>query len=415
MATIGKIKNFFFRSGAKLISATPGGRGVIESAEPVRLDSAELSLTLSTVYRCAAFLSDSVAKLPLLYERKQDGIFTAQEDTTAWLLRLSPNEYTSGFDFWRQLIFTTLFHGEAYIVPQYSEITGQLMRLVLCSPHTAHRVSLGRYLVEDMSQGLTSREYDETEIIRIKGRTLNGLDGVSVIRFASTVTSIAGTADRNTLTTFANGGTSMGFITNEQGTPGFGEYQTSALQAMADDMSAHIRRGTRVFAVGGKAQYHSFSMTAADMQALETRKFTVRELCRFFGVHPSFVFDDTSLNYKSAENAYSSFLTDTLCPMLRQIENELTRKLIPSTQWGKRRFRFAEEELYAADLESRMRYTEKRIQTGTMTVNEARASMGMKGVEGGDIPLISANLRPVSEAGAATDISKTNDKTDKDE
>lgn len=69
----------------------------------------------------------------------------------------------------------------------------------------------------------------------------------------------------------------MGFITNEQGTPGFGEYQTSALQAMADDMSAHIRKGTRVFAVGGKAQYHSFSMTAADMQALETRKFTVRE------------------------------------------------------------------------------------------------------------------------------------------
>ena len=55
---------------------------------------------------------------------------------------------------------------------------------------------------------------------------------------------------------------------------------------MADDMSAHIRRGTRVFAVGGKAQYHSFSMTAADMQALETRKFTVRELCRLRGMSP---------------------------------------------------------------------------------------------------------------------------------
>ena len=42
-----------------------------------------------------------------------------------------------------------------------------------------------------------------TDIIRIKGRTLNGLDGVSVIRFASTVTSIAGTADRNTSGSFA--------------------------------------------------------------------------------------------------------------------------------------------------------------------------------------------------------------------
>lgn len=50
------------------------------------------------------------------------------------------------------------------------------------------------------------------------------------------------------------------------------------------------------------------------MQFLESRKFTVRELCRFFGVHPSFVFDDTSNNYKSAEMANVAFLSNTLNP-----------------------------------------------------------------------------------------------------
>lgn len=414
MATIGnKIKNFF-RGGADVKTVTPGdGRTVLRGAQPVRLDSAELSLTLSTVYRCGAFLSDSVAKLPLLYERKRGaGIFTQESNRLAWLLRLSPNEYTSAFDFWRQAIFNVLFHGEAYIIPMYSDITHELLRLVLCAPGTVARVDLGRYLVNDLTQGLRSREYDESEIIRLKGRSLNGLDGVSVITFASTVTSIAGTADRNTLKTFANGGTTMGFITNEQGTPGYGEYATQALQDMANDLTSNIQKGDLVVAIGGKAHYQSFTMTAADMQALETRKFTVRELCRFFGVHPSFVFDDTSLNYKSAENAYSSFLTDTLRPMLRQIEDELARKLIPETQLGKRRFRFAEEDLYAADLESRMRYTEKRIQTGTMTVNEARAQMGMQPVEGGDIPLISANLRAVSEVKTEAPAEPGNDTDD---
>lgn len=406
MGIIGKQINKIKRSLAALLLESSGSgsaNAAMRGAEPVRLDSAELSMTLATVYRCAAFLSDSVAKLPLRFETKSaTGIFTPQGGRISWILSVSPNEYTTAFDFWRQVIFNMLFFGEAYILPQRDMMTGRIERLVLCSPWAARRTALGRYYIEDTQQGIAGREYEESEIIRIKGRSLNGLDGVSVLRFASTVTSIAGTADQNTLTTFANGGATMGFITNEQGVPGFGEYQTEALQAMAEDMANGIRRGDRIIAIGGKAQYHNFSMTAADMQALETRKFTVLEICRFFGVHPQFVFADTSTNYKSAENAYSSFMTDTLRPLLRQIEDELTRKLIGEADFEQNRFRFAEEELYAADLESRMRYTEKRIQTGTMTINEARQSFGKEPVEGGDTPLVSANLRGITEMQTST-------------
>ena len=37
---------------------------------------------------------------------------------------------------------------------------------------------------------------------------------------------------------------------------------------------------------------------------------------RFFGVPPSFVFDDTSNNYKSAEMANVAFLSNTLEPLV---------------------------------------------------------------------------------------------------
>lgn len=406
-----------FRRSAELKNVTPEGMNgtVVPSVEPVRLDSSELALTLSTVYRCAAFLSDSVAKLPLLVERNRGGIFRAEDTPLARLVRLSPNEYTGAFDFWRQTVFNMLFQGEAYIIPIYGTLSSCPLRLVLCGPGTAARTALGRYLVNDTEQGIRG-EFEEANIVRIKWKSLNGIDGVSVIRYASTTMSIAGTADRNTLDTFASGGTTMGFITNESGVPGYGEYQTGALEDMAAEIARGIRRKDRVVAIGGKADYHNFSMTAADMQALETRKFTVREICRFFGVHPSFVFDDTSLNYKSAENAYSSFLSDTLQPILVQIETELNRKLFVETQFGKRRFRFAADEMFAADPESRVRYIGKRIETGTMTPNEARAAMGMLPVEGGDVPLISANLRPLGEipAQANTEPDKNTDdnKTD---
>ena len=156
-----------------------------------------------------------------------------------------------------------------------------------------------------------------------------------------------------------------------------------------------MHRGDRLLALGGKWSYTPFMMTASDMQFLESRKFTVDEICRFFSVHPSFVFADSTSNYKSSEMATSSFLRDTLNPILRQIESEMTRKLFAGSLGE--RVRFSREEIYATDLEGRMKYVEKRIQTGTMSPNEARASLGMPRVEGGDAVLMSANLKTIDQ------------------
>lgn len=135
------------------------------------------------------------------------------------------------------------------------------------------------------------------------------------------------------------------------------------------------------------------------MQFLESRKFTVRELCRFFGVHPSFVFDDTSNNYKSAEMANVAFLSNTLNPLLRKIESELHRKLIEPSLCCERRFEFDRRSLYACDLASRVQYQTQTIAAGIYTVNDWRRAENMPPVEGGDLPLVSANLKGLSEMG----------------
>lgn len=185
--------------------------------------------------------------------------------------------------------------------------------------------------------------------------------------------------------------------------------QTDQLQVAADRLSEAVRRNDQFAALGGVWKFIPLTMTAADMQFLQSRQFSVREICRFFGVPPSFVYDDTSNNYKSAEMANVAFLSNTLNPILRQIENELDRKL--HMKPGER-IRFNRAELYATDLASRMAYIEKRIQTGTMTINEARVDTGMKPVEGGDSLIISANYKPINELtqdGKETDGSSESD------
>ena len=135
---------------------------------------------------------------------------------------------------------------------------------------------------------------------------------------------------------------------------------------------------------------------------MESRKFTVLDICRFFGVHPSFVFEDTSSNYKSAELANAAFLSDTLNPLLRKIEVELLRKLVAPTLATKRKFEFNRAQLYACDLNSKVKYQTAAIAAGIYTVNEVRREENKPPVEGGDVVFISANLKSILDTGTAS-------------
>ena len=89
------------------------------------------------------------------------------------------------------------------------------------------------------------------------------------------------------------------------------------------------------------------------------------------------------------------FLAQTLDPLLTQIENELLVKLVPEELWGRRRIRFDREKLYTTDLQTEAAYFEKMLQTGVYTVNELRAKKNRPPIEGGDTPLVSANLKSI--------------------
>lgn len=356
------------------------------------------ALSLATVFRCVRLLSESVANLPLQYLRKRDGLFV--EDTGSrltYLLTVQPDSAISAFDFWAQAVENVLLEGNAYIIPVYNTATMELDRLVLCKRHTvSHDIYNDKYTVSDIVNGIDGI-YDEDEIIHIKGISPDGKHGISVLSYARLTLNIGTSGDRETLSRFQNGGTVRGIISNEKGVTGFGEYQDEQLEKTAESVDDKFRNGNRIVSLPGQVDFKQISLSSTDMQFLESRKFTVREICRFFGVHPSFVFDDTSNNYKSAEMANVAFLSNTLNPILRKIENELLRKLVAPSLCSKRKFQFDRRGLYACDLDSKIKYQMQTIQAGLYTVNEWRQEENKPPVKGGDTVLVSANLRNIAE------------------
>ena len=383
--------------------------------------SDQTALNIATVYRCVKLLSESVANLPIQVMRLKGDLFaTDTSSRLSYLLNIQPDNNTNAFDFWAQVIQNVLLTGNAYIVPIYNPVTLEADRLALCNSRCVmHDTTYDRYTISDITNGVYG-VYNESEVIHIKGLTLDGKNGLSVLTFARLTAGIAATGDNETLKRFANGGNVRGIVSNDTSVRGFGEYQDAQLAKTAIDVDGKFSAGQHIVSLPGQVDFKQISMSSTDMQFLESRKFTVREICRFFGVHPSFVYDDTSNNYKSAEMANVAFLSNTLNPLLRKIETELLRKLIAPSLATKRKFQFDRRGLYACDLDSRVKYQTQTIAAGIYTVNEWRREENKEPVKGGDAVLVSANLRGINEALTApakptTDNKDSNNNKDKED
>ena len=360
----------------------------------------QTAMCVATVFRCVKLLSESVANQPLQYLKRKDGIFAeVDNDRLDYLLNVQPDYAVNAFDFWRQVVQELLLDGNAYIVPVYNSVSMELDRLALCERGTVtHDTINDWYEVRDLNSGINGR-FTEDEIIHIKGLTLrNSKRGISVLSYARLAMNIAATGDQETQNRFANGGNVRGIVSNDTSVRGFGEYQDKQLEKTAENLDSRFQGGERIVSLPGQVDFKQISLRSTDMQFLESRKFTVIEICRFFSVPPTFVYADTSNNYKTVEQADVDFLSHTLNPLLRNIEIELRRKLIAPSLCRKYKFKFDRRELFACDLNGMMNYGTKLLQIGT-TVNEVRRMNNLTPVEGGDTVLVSANLRSINEIG----------------
>lgn len=396
-----KLLNLLFRRQSVRRERPDSAAGAVSAARrgviPVWPVSAPLAV--SAVFRCVRLLSEAAASLPFRYLVRKGEVFREDEASElAYLLARQPDADLSAFDFMAQLVQQVLLEGNAYVVPCRSAITGRYERLALCRRGAVtHDIYTDTYSVSDPVAGLYG-VFPEAEVIHVKGLSIDGKNGLSVLGYARHVIDIGTSGDAETLARFQNGGSVTGIVTNcRTGVVGMGQYQDEELARAAVDIDGDFRTGRRIVSIPGEVDFKQLSLSSADMQFLETRKFNVREICRFFGVPPTFVFDDTSNNYKSAEMASVDFYANSLGPLLKRIEAEFSRKLVPRADFASRRFEFDRRGIYATDLTTKVRYQMDTIQAGIYTINDWRAAENMPPVEGGDTLLVSANLKSIKE------------------
>jgi HK97 family phage portal protein len=363
----------------------------------------ELAMKIAAVYRCVDVVSKGVAQLPMVVKRKVDDYFVIDNDDVfglTYILQMRPNERLSAYDFKRSIMTQLLIgNGNAYVKPEWG--AEGYNRMILLSPGSCvYDVYSNTYVVSDPINQIHGT-FDADEIIHLKNLSLDGgYTGVSTLQYASRTLAISANADSANVESFKTRGTLSGFVSGKNNTLGFGALQDTQLQGVADNIEKQLASGKKIFNLPGEMTFNQISLSPSDIQLLETKTFNVLDICRFFGVHPDKVFAQQSANYKASEMSQVSFLTDTLQPILTQIENELQIKLIPRELAMQYKIDFDIEPLLQTDLLTQADYINKTISSGVKTVNQWRKKFGQAPVEGGDKVLVSANLKALDALNA---------------
>lgn len=401
--------NLFGLRISREVANTPvqGGAGTpIASANyhenVVSVNCPSKALKVAAVYRAVNLISDGIGILPMHYKRWNavKEIYVTDYMTKAgsrinYLLSVKPNSRQTARQFWKNAVSQILLLGNAYIVPRLN-MYGEPEEFILCTPGTVvYDVFSNRYTVFDEFNGINETFFAD-EIIHLKNTTLDGYYGISTITFAANVLGIAATGDQETLKRFATGGRFKGIISNNNTVQGFGKYQDKELDKSAKSLTESIQTGQDVMALQGDVKYTPMSMSSADMQFLDSRKFTIREIARFFNVPAAKLMDDSNTVYGTAEANNLAFYGEALQPIITDIEEEFRAKLVGLNQYQNYKYVFDLSSLFALDRKSQAEWNKSRLETGVASVNDLRREMDADPVaKGGDDVYVTANIVPL--------------------
>lgn len=348
---------------------------------------ANSALRLSTVYRCVEVISSSVAQLPIsLYKVDDEGYNTKdRKHSVAILLGTEPNEFMTRYNFMKVIVSTILLKGNAYALIKRDKINQFPTELELLS-NDRIEFEAGKYKLD-------GKPVNSSNILHFLNHSYDGMNGISVLQHARNTINLSTNSEAHASGFFKNGANVSGILTVEG----------SLSQTQKDDIKESWVNtfdpvtGTPngIAVLEGNMDFSPISINPSDAQLLETREFNVVDICRFFGVSPVKAFDLTKSSYSTVEASQLAFLTDTLSPLMENIELELERKLLLPSERMNYDIQFDEEALLRVDKNSLAEYYSKIFTIGVIKINEVRKQLNLPKLENGDVNFLQVNMSSV--------------------
>lgn len=391
-----------FRSGGALaysrgVQSTVPMAALVEDTRDVGPDGA---LQLSPVWACVDRRASMVASLPFFVYENKNGVRTlARQDRLYFLLHESPNSRMTPYEFWRALMVNHDLRGNAYARIVRDDKGEALAMWPMPSDQVEMVVMDDGALVYHYRVGQDIAVLAEANVLHLKGLG-NGTAGLSKLDYMRATTDEMAKAQSNATKVFGNSGKPTGVLMIDHTLTQ--DQRDSVRQEFA---SLSTGPTARLAVLEANMKYQQLSISPEDQQLLESRKFGVEEICRWFDVPPVLVHHSNVTTWGSGiEQIVDGFHKLTIRPMLISIEQAVRKRVMTAGQRARLSAEFSHDALLRGNIKDRMEVYSKAVQNGLKTRNECRQLENDPPIEYGDELTAQSNLVPLSRLGAAPGV-----------
>lgn len=341
------------------------------------------------VYRAVNLIARSIASVPWLLYQGEHEIYTHP------LLTLldKPNPLQGGNGFMEAVVSYLLLSGNTYlesVAPQ-----GHPPQELYVLRPDRMRVVPGKQGVPEAYEYSISGQTHRLWVDPLTGKSallhiklfhpLNDWYGLSPLEAAGKSIELHNTVAHHNLALLKNGGRPSGallFKQNPQSGLSLTDAQRQALREDLLDIYQGTRNAGQVMMLEGDFEWKEMGLSPKDMDFVEGKKLSAREIAQIFGVPPMLVGvpgDATFSNYKEAR---LHLWEDTILPLLDMLVNQFNLWLTPQ---------FDSTLSLAYDTDSIPTLAAKRESTwekidhcSFLTLNEKRQAVGYAPLKGGD-------------------------------
>lgn len=382
------------RIGQQVLSSSPQlgieifGLQSNGSSETVTIESA---LGVPAVWAAVNFLSDTLASLPIkAYERTDKGARAMPEDEITDLFNHAASDEMDAFA-WRRGFWQDVFTAGRHVSFIEGAAKGTPKNLwPLEIARTRVRRSNGRtfYNYDDYGR---PRPYAAADVLDLS--FMPGADRLGsrspIYTHAATI-GLAQAVARYGTRFFDNGGVPPFAVSGPLKTPGGVE---RAGDQLTEAVVAAAQKGGNAIAL---PEGHTLTPIGADperSQMVDTRRFLIEEIARIYGLPPVFLQDLTHGTFSNTEQQDLQLVKHCIARWANAKEKQANLKIYGR---GNRQFYLEHnlEGLMRGDLKSRAEAIAQKINSGQVTLNEARALDNRPELPGGNSLLVQGAMVP---------------------
>ena len=350
--------------------------------------------THTAVMSCYSVLAESMAMMPINLMRRtlKNGKRhkeRAYEHKLYNILNLSPNEEMTQYDWIESVVMNLVSRGNAYtqvIRDQRDKIIG--FYPLLTDNMEIVRLEDGELAYKYKSDFLnTTVLLYKNEILHFKYRTLDGIHGLSPIAYSKHTIGLSIALEEHGSKHFSNGILGSGVFE----TPAVVSTENKKeMRTQLKDRYSSLENASKFLILEQGMTYKPINIPNNDRQYLESREFQKSEIASIFRVPPHMINLMANATFSNIEHQGISFVTNTMTPLVKRIEQPLNIAL--QSEDKKLYAIFNMDAMQRGDISTRYTAYGMAIRDGWGTRNEIRIKENLNPLEGLDDPILPLNM-----------------------